>query len=476
MQARTTNFDKLWNKYPTALLSAGEESVGLPKGQVGTSEVNHMTIGAGRVILQELLRINKSIDSKEINKNKNLLKTFEHVKKNRSRLHLMGLLSDGGVHSHIDHYLKMLELAKSHHIKKTILHIFTDGRDTSPQSGLSFVQRLEEKINELGYGVIASVSGRYYAMDRDNNWERTDLFYDAIVNGKGKKYKSAEDVVELSYKKGINDEFIHPALLESKHELTVRDKDAIIFTNFRSDRAKQITQKFITSEFKNLQFTSMTQYSEGLRTDVLFEPEKINSTLGEVISNENLKQLRIAETEKFNHVTYFFNCKRDYPFEAEDRILLDSNSHVKTHDELPEMRAYDITTEILEEMQKGDHDFVLVNYANPDIVGHSAKLADTIKAVEVVDECIGKIYEKAIKTGHTLIITADHGNAEELIDRETGEQKTSHTLNPVPLILIDKDFKSINKETGELIDIAPTILDLFQIPTPKKMKGESLIG
>lgn len=481
--AKTPNFDALWKKYPHGLLHAGEKFVGLPKGQVGTSEVNHMTIGAGRVIYQELLRINRDFKNKSVNKNKVILKTFDHVKsKKGSVLHLMGLLSDGGVHSHIKHFIYMLRLAKSHHVKKTIIHVFTDGRDTPPQSAQKYIDELYEEINKLQYGEIGSISGRYYAMDRDNNWERTDLYYKVITNPPKStdSLKTYSEVIANSYKKGVTDEFIKPRLLQTKNRNYVKDNDGLIFINFRSDRAKQITKRFLSDKrLENLFFASMSQYGEGLKTHVIFKPHKIRQSLGEILDKNNLKQLRVAETEKYNHVTYFFNCKRNQAFEKEDRILLDSNSHVATHDELPEMRARDISKEIVQAMKSSSHEFILVNFANPDMVGHSGKLEPTIKACEVVDEALGEIYEQSKKSNYILIITADHGNAEELIDEKTGEPKTSHTLNPVPIIITVKNQKSLiiksNDHIGSLIDIAPTILKLFKIPAPEIMKGESLL-
>lgn len=490
LAAKKPNFDRLWAKYPHTYLKTDGESVGLPEGQMGTSEVNHMTIGAGRVVFQDLVKINKAIQNDKLGTNEAIIKAFEHVKAHDSILHIKGLLSDGGVHSHQEHFYGMLSLAKRFGIDKVLLHIYTDGRDTPPKSAQKYVKELEDFMAKLGIGRIASISGRYFAMDRDNNWDRIDKAYDAMVKGKGLTFRTALEAIEAAYAREETDEFITPSIIlhnsnaekqeEAEQETrgetgTIGSNDAVIFINFRSDRGVQISKKFTESNLKNLHYSTMTHYRDDLNVNVIFPPESIENNLADVISSAGLKQLRISETEKYNHVTFFFNSKRDAASEGEDRILLDSNSDIKTHDEKPEMRAYDITNQILEDIRSESHDFIVVNFPNPDMVGHTANMQATIKAVETVDECVGKICEAARNKGYYILITADHGNAEELIDLTTGEPKTSHTLNLVPFILVsdDKNLK-IAKEKSTLVDIAPTILDIFNLPKPVEMGGESL--
>lgn len=493
LAAKTPHFNRLWNDYPHLLLKADGESVGLPEGQMGTSEVNHMTIGAGRVIFQDLVRINKAIQENKLAESEAIRTAMDHVKRNNSVLHIKGLLSDGGVHSHQSHFYGLLSLAKEMGVRKVLLHIYTDGRDTLPRSAKKYIAELEDFMQKLGLGRIASISGRYYAMDRDNNWDRIDLAYKAMVQGEAPKYKSAQDVIDAAYRNGVTDEFVLPSLIvpdesTSPEEMaedfeqttrgesgTIGSNDAIIFANYRSDRGVQISKKFAESEIENLHYTTMTHYRDDLNVNVAFPPQNIENNLGDIVSSAGLKQLRISETEKYNHVTFFFNSKRDNANEGEDRILLDSNSDVKTHDEKPEMRAYDITRQIVNDINDEAHDLIIVNYPNPDMVGHTANMPAVIKAVETVDECIGKITEVAKEHGYTVLITADHGNAEELIDFETGEPKTSHTLNPVPFIIVNEDKSPVKKELGFLTDIAPTILYLLGLPAPMEMTGESLI-
>ena len=497
LAANTPNFDKLWKERPHLRLKADGESVGLPEGQMGTSEVNHMTIGAGRVIFQDLVKINKAIENDELAKSNALRTAMEHVQKHDSILHIKGLLSEGGVHAHQTHFYGILNLAKQFNLKKVLVHVYTDGKDTLPKSAKKYIAELEDYMQKLGVGRIASISGRYYAMDRDNNWERIDLAYNAIVKGEGERYSSALEAIDAAYSRGETDEFIIPSLILPKTETpeyspaelqesleqttneevgTIGTNDAVIFVNYRADRGLQITKKFTESGIENLHYTTMTHYRDDLNVNVAFPPETVENNLSDVLSAAGKRQLRVTETEKFNHVTFFFNSKRDQPNENEDRILLDSNSDVKTHDEKPEMRAFDTTKEVIQDIKdENGHDFILLNLANPDMVGHTANMPAVIRAVEVVDECVGKICEAALENNYTVFITADHGNAEELIDEETGEPKTSHTLNPVPFIIVSKDEIKVTKEMGSLTDIAPTILKVLDLPKPEEMTGESLI-
>jgi 2,3-bisphosphoglycerate-independent phosphoglycerate mutase len=492
MAANTPNFDGLWKVRPHLYLKTDGESVGLPEGQMGTSEVNHMTIGAGRVIFQDLVRINKAIENNELAQNEAIAKAMEHVKKHDSILHIKGLLSDGGVHSHQSHFYGLLSLAKQMGVKKVLVHVYTDGRDTPAHNGKKYIAELEDFMEKLGLGRIASISGRYYAMDRDNNWDRIDLAYNAMVHGNAPRYKSAKEAIDAAYARGESDEFVVPMLIEYEPETkgeileeieqttrgevgTVGTNDAIIFVNYRADRGVQISRKFTESGIDNLHYTTMTHFRDDLNVNVAFAPQSVDHNLGKVLSEAGLKQLRITETEKYNHVTFFFNCKRDEPYEGEDRIMFDSNSDIKTHDEKPEMRAYDITRTILNDIKDEAHDFIFVNYPNPDMVGHTANMPAVIKAVETIDDCIGKICEEALQHDYDVIITADHGNAEELIDYVTGEPKTSHTLNLVPCIFVSNKDLKLKKEQSTLIDLAPTVLDLFGLPKPEEMDGESLI-
>lgn len=493
MAANKPNFERLWSKYPHLYLKTDGESVGLPEGQMGTSEVNHMTIGSGRVIYQDLVRINKAIKDETLGESDAIAAAMGHVKKHDSVLHIKGLLSDGGVHSHQEHFYGLLLYAKQMGVNKVLVHVYTDGRDTAPHNGKKYIAELEAFMQKIGIGRIASISGRYYAMDRDNNDDRIDLAYDALVHGKAKRHASAQEAIDDAYLNDETDEFVTPRLIvnhvkTTNAELleaieqttpqevgTVSTNDAIIFVNFRADRGLQISRKFVNSGISNLHYTTMTHYRDDLDVHVAFAPQTVDNNLGDVLSRNGLKQLRLTETDKYNHVTFFFNCKKDQPSVGEDRVMFDSNSDVKTHDEKPEMQAALITKQILEDVENQLHDVIIVNYPNPDIVGHTANMPAVIKAVETVDEAIGQVADAAIKYGYDLIITADHGNAEELIDYETGEPKTSHTLNLVPLILVtNKDLK-MKKELSTLVDIAPTILGLLELPVPDEMTGESLV-
>jgi 2,3-bisphosphoglycerate-independent phosphoglycerate mutase len=476
-QARTPNFERFWHTYPHAVLKASGEAIGLPKGQMGTSEVNHMTIGAGRVMFQDLLRINKSIEDKSFFRNKAMMAAFEHVKKHNSTLHIKGLISPGGVHSHQEHVYALLKAAKVLGIKKIYIHVFTDGRDTLPKSGIRYVQELQDFIDQLGVGKIASVSGRYYAMDRDHNWARTDKTFEVLVKRKGKKFKSARELIEASYKKGVTDEFIEPALVEvgPGEEGAISSNDAVVFVNFRTDRPRQLIERFLEKSPKNLEYVTMTQYNPDYEVRVAFPPLEIKNSLGEIISQAGLRQLRITETEKFAHLTFFLNCKREEAFEGEDRMMLDSYSDIKTHDEKPKMRTPDITREVIQAIKGATHQVIFTNLCNCDMVGHTGDLKAAIIGVETVDKAIGVIVEAGQKHGFEMIVTADHGNAEEMVDEKSGEIITAHTTNPVPFILVSQKYGQLNRHQASLQDIAPTILKILDLKKPKEMTGKSLV-
>ncbi|NLI67292.1 MAG: 2,3-bisphosphoglycerate-independent phosphoglycerate mutase [Bacilli bacterium] len=483
--ANKPNFDRYWNEYPHNTLHVSGESVGLPEGQMGNSEVGHLNIGAGRIVYQSLTRINKAIKDRSLFENEVLLKAMNRVKEKGTALHLFGLLSDGGVHSHIDHLFALLDMAKEQGVEKVYVHAFLDGRDVGPQTALPYIEQTEQKLKELGIGKIATVMGRYYAMDRDERWERVKLAFDAIKYGKGKLVNSAEEAVKLSYAEGVYDEFVIPSVITTDGKTpvaTVQNGDAIIFYNFRPDRAIQLSKSFANEVFEHfdrgdeplddIHFVQMTPYSDEVSGDVVFETLDLTNTLGEVVSNHGLKQLRIAETEKYPHVTYFVSGGRETEFPGETRILIDSPK-VPTYDLKPEMSAYEVTEALLEQLEKRDDlDVIILNFANPDMVGHSGMLEPTIKAIEAVDECLGKVVDKILELGGTAIITADHGNADEVISAD-GEPMTAHTTNPVPVIITQKGIKV--RDGGILADLAPTVLDLLGIEKPEEMTGESLI-
>lgn len=470
--AKKPNFDKYWKEFPHASIDAAGLAIGLPEGQIGTSEVNHFIIGAGRIVYQDLVGINLAIKNGSFFKNKAFLSAINHVKNNNSSLHIMGLVSDGGVHSYQDHLYALIRMAKENGLKKLYFHAFTDGRDTLPKSAIKYVLDLENYMNELGIGKIATICGRYFAMDRDHNWPKTDKAFALLNEGKGELFNSAEEAIKASYKKGIADEFIEPVFLG---EGIISDNDAVIFANFRNDRPKQLTERFLERGPKNLYFVTMTEYQPDYKVHVAFPLVAVKNCLGEILSKANVKQLRTSETEKFAHVTFFLNCKEEKPFPGEDRILIPSYTDVKTPAEKPYMRARDITQKILEDMETSAHQVIIANICNCDLVGHTGNIPAIIEGVETIDECLGKIVESAKKYDFSIIITADHGNAEEKIDEKTGERLTAHTLNPVPFILISKKYKKINSDHGGLQDIAPTILKILGIPKPQEMTGKSLV-
>ncbi len=480
--AKTPNIDKLMKTCPTTRIFTSGLNVGLPEGQMGNSEVGHTNIGAGRIVYQELTRITKNIEDGDFFSIKEFSEAIENCKKNNSNLHLIGLLSDGGVHSHIRHLYALLELAKRKDFENVYIHCFLDGRDTPPASGESYVIKLEEKIKEKGVGKIATISGRFYAMDRDKRWERIKKVYDALVNGIGEKATSTISAIESSYQKEIFDEFVVPTVICNGDEpvAKIQDKDSVIFFNFRPDRAREITRTLVDKDFKefqtkklNLYFVCFTKYDETLpNVNIAFKPTVLNNTFGEYISNCGLTQLRIAETEKYAHVTFFFNGGEEKQYKGEDRILIPSPK-VETYDLKPEMSAYEVTQKVIEAIESKKHDCIILNYANPDMVGHTGNFESTVNAIETIDECVGKVIEAFQKENGIALITADHGNAEQMIDYKTGEPHTAHTTNPVPLILVG--VEGIKLKEGKLADLAPTMLELMELEKPEEMTGESLI-
>ena len=482
--ANTPVMDKLKKEFPYVEGQASGLFVGLPDGQMGNSEVGHMNMGAGRIVYQELTRITKAIEDGDFFENKALKEAVEHCKKENTALHFMGLVSSGGVHSHIGHIYGLLELAKRAGLKKVYLHAFLDGRDTPPDSGKSFLMDVEKKMQELGVGEIATISGRYYAMDRDKNYDRVEKAYRAMVDGTGEKASSIEEAIDASYAKKVYDEFVLPTVIEKDGAVhTVSDGDAIIFFNFRPDRAREICHAFCDDEFnffnrgarKKVFFVCFTDYDPTIPNKrVAFEKEEIHNTLGEVVSNLGKNQLRIAETEKYAHVTFFFNGGKEEPYENEDRILVPSPKEVPTYDLKPEMSCYTVTEKLTEAIRSGKYDLVVANFANPDMVGHTGVLSAAIKAIEVVDECMGKVVDAVESMHGNLFILADHGNADIMIDEKTGEPYTAHTTNPVPFILVSEEKHKL-REGGCLADVAPTLLELMGIPQPKEMTGKSLL-
>ncbi|MCQ6278766.1 2,3-bisphosphoglycerate-independent phosphoglycerate mutase [Bacillus sp. EB600] len=482
-QAKKPNFDGFWEKYPHAQLLASGEAVGLPEGQMGNSEVGHMNIGGGRIVYQNLTRVNIAIREGEFEKNETFLGAIDHVKKNGTSLHLFGLLSDGGVHSHIDHMFALLKLAADQGVEKVYVHAFLDGRDVGPQTAKSYIQQTLDKMKEYGVGEFATISGRYYSMDRDKRWERVEKSYRSMVYGEGPSYTDPLELVEDSYQHGIYDEFVLPSVITKEDGTpvaTIQDNDAVIFYNFRPDRAVQISNTFTNKDFrsfdrgpkhpKDLYFVCLTFFNESVDGYVAFKATNLDNTLGEVLSQHGLKQLRIAETEKYPHVTYFMSGGREEKFPGEERILINSPK-VATYDLQPEMSAYEVTDALLKEIQADHFDAILLNFANPDMVGHSGKLEPTIKAIEAVDECLGKVVNLILEKGGAAIITADHGNSDEVVTLE-GKPMTAHTTNPVPVIVTKP---GVELHDGILADLAPTMLDLLGIEPPKEMTGKSII-
>lgn len=482
--AKTPNIDRLMKQYPNTDIFTSGLHVGLPEGQMGNSEVGHTNIGAGRIVYQELTRITKSIEDGEFFSNPEFIAAIENCKKHNSKLHILGLLSNGGVHSHNRHLYGLLEMAKRRDFEDVYVHCFLDGRDTPPASAETYIAELQEKMKEKQVGKIASLSGRFYAMDRDKRWERVKKCYDALVNGEGEKAGDAIKAIEDSYQKEVFDEFVVPTVICNGNEPVAKigENDSVIFFNFRPDRAREITRAIVDPEFDgfetkkmNLYYVCFTSYDETMpNVHVAFKKEPLKNTFGEVVSEAGLTQLRIAETEKYAHVTFFFNGGEEKQYPGEDRILVPSPK-VETYDMKPEMSAYEVTDKVCEALENDKYDVVILNFANTDMVGHTGSLPAAIKAVETVDECVGRIVKIIEEKKGNLLITADHGNAEQMIDYKTGEPHTAHTTNPVPIILItdNKDYKL--KENGKLADLAPTMLELMGINKPEEMTGESLL-
>ncbi|OQY10777.1 MAG: phosphoglycerate mutase (2,3-diphosphoglycerate-independent) [Fusobacteriia bacterium 4572_132] len=485
-EAGPVNFNKYWDEYPHTSLLASGEAVGLPEGQMGNSEVGHLNIGAGRVIYQPLVKISKEIKEGTILSNEAIKTLMEETKKNDKSLHLMGLLSDGGVHSHIEHLFGLLEMAKTKGLSKVYIHAILDGRDTPPESALDYVELLENKIKEIGIGKIVTISGRYYTMDRDNRWDRIEKAYASIVDGEGNRNLTAKKAIEIAYGEGITDEFIKPTTIidaAGNPKGIIKNGDGVLFFNFRPDRAREITRaindekfdKFIREDHPKVNFVCMTKYDVTIDAPVAYPALKLNNILGEVLSARGKKQLRTAETEKYAHVTFFFNGGEEKPFEGEDRKLV-SSPNVATYDLQPEMSANEVTTGLLEELDKDKYDNIVVNYANPDMVGHTGDFDAAQKAVLAVDKNIKKVIEKVLEKDGIVLVTADHGNVDLMEDPETKIPFTAHTTNPVPFILISKEYKNVKlKDGGKLADIAPTILNLMGIEKPSEMTGEVLI-
>lgn len=480
-QANTPFTDSLYKKYPHTTLTTCGEAVGLPDGQMGNSEVGHLNLGAGRIVYQELQRINVAIRDGSFSKNENLLSAIRFAKNNNKPLHLIGLVSNGGVHSHINHLKSILDVCKHEGLKNVFIHAFTDGRDCDPKSGLGFIKDLAAHL-KLSGGKIASICGRYFAMDRDKRWERIKQAYDALVNGKGDTATDEIIAIENSYRQNITDEFIKPTVIvdEQQHPIaTIQDGDAVLCFNFRTDRCREITQVLTQSDFPeqemkklDLHYTTMTEYDQNFKNiAVIFDNDNLNNTLGEIIEQNGLKQIRAAETEKYPHVTFFFSGGREKKFQGEKRILVPSPK-VATYDLQPEMSAKELTEALLKEIKNQSFDFGCINFANADMVGHTGVFQAAVKAVETVDACVEQLVTTALENGYTIFLTADHGNSDYMIN-EDGTPNTAHTLNPVPLFVIDKVSK-LNLKPGKLGDIAPTILTLMQLPVPPEMTGALL--
>jgi 2,3-bisphosphoglycerate-independent phosphoglycerate mutase len=480
--ANTPNLDRLNKAYPTTTIHASGMDVGLPDGQMGNSEVGHTNIGAGRIVYQELTRITKAISDGDFYENEEFVNACKNCKDNDSALHIMGLLSNGGVHSHIDHIIALVELAKKQGLTKVYLHCFLDGRDVSPTSGADFISDLYKELNAIGTGKIATVSGRYYAMDRDNRWERVSKAYDAMVKGVGETCTCPYEAVKASYEKEVTDEFVIPTvvLTDGKPTGVIKENDSVIFANFRPDRAREITRTLVDPEFDGFAreyfstyYVTMTQYDANMpNVHVAFRPQTLVNTLGEYVSQRGLKQLRIAETEKYAHVTFFFNGGVEKVYEGEDRILV-ASPKVATYDMQPEMSAYEVTDKLMEALDSNKYDLIILNYANCDMVGHTGVMEAAVKAVEAVDTCIGKVADKVISMGGAILITADHGNAEQMIDPVDKSVFTAHSTNIVPLIVAG--VGDVKLTEGRLADLAPTLIDIMELDIPTEMTGKSLI-
>ena len=480
--AKKPVLDGVFSAHPHTLIGASGMDVGLPDGQMGNSEVGHTNIGAGRIVYQELTRITKSIQDGSFFQNEAFLAAVDQCRWFNSTLHIFGLMSDGGVHSHLDHICALLELAKREGLKKVCVHCFMDGRDTPPTSGKGYVQKIQDKIDELGVGCIATVSGRYYAMDRDKRWERLERAYAAIVYGQGELYPSATAGIQASYDKGVTDEFIEPFIVTEN--AFIRRDDAVIFANFRPDRAREITRALVDPDFDGfareegnlpIKYVCMTQYDATMpNVEVAFKPQSLENTFGEYIAEKGLTQLRIAETEKYAHVTFFFNGGVEKEYKNEDRALIKSPS-VATYDLKPEMSAYEVTDEVVRRIEADKYDVIILNFANCDMVGHTGVIPAAVKAVEAVDTCVGRVLEALEAHGGCALVTADHGNADQMLDTDGKSPFTAHTTNPVPLALVGRSDVKALAEGGVLADLAPTMLDLLGLEKPEEMTGHSLL-
>jgi 2,3-bisphosphoglycerate-independent phosphoglycerate mutase len=486
--AGTPNMDALARDYPSTALRTSGLAVGLPDGQMGNSEVGHTNLGAGRIVYQDLVRINRSIEDGSFFQIPALVEAMRKAKAAGGAVHFMGLCSDGGVHSHEEHLHALLEMARREGVAKAYVHAFLDGRDTPPKSGLGYVQSLENRMKEKGYGKVATVMGRFFAMDRDKRWDRVQQAYEAMVRSQGVKATSGVNAVEQAYARGETDEFVQPTVVVNgggEPVARVKDGDALVFFNFRADRAREITRAFTQEGFKEFDVSSrprlsayacMAQYDETFGLPVAFGPDQPTEIFPEMVAKAGLKQLRCAETEKYAHVTFFFNGGRETVFPGEDRILVPSPRDVKTYDEKPEMSAREVTDKVVEAVRTRRYGFILVNFANPDMVGHTGLLDAAMKAVKVVDECIGRLWAAAREAGMAMIVTADHGNCEMMVDPQTGQPHTAHTLGPVPFILADPDLRGAKlRKDGVLADVAPTALQILGLPQPKEMKGLGLL-
>ena len=479
--ANSINVNNLMKEYPSITIHADGEYVGLPEGQMGNSEVGHLNLGAGRIVYQDLSKINRAIKDGSFFKNERFLLAVNHAKKNNSSLHIFGLVSTGGVHSSLEHLLALIKLAADEGLKKVYIHAFLDGRDTPPQSACTYLVRVEEELKKYNLPPIATIIGRYYIMDRDNRWERVEKGYNALVLGEGEHSSSACDGVKESYARGDNDEFVLPTVIGTE-ESRINDNDAVIFFNYRPDRAREVSKALNFVDFdgferkkilKNLCYVTMTSYNEDFTFPVAFPKEKLVNILGDVLEQNGIKQFRTAETEKYAHVTFFFNGGIDEPQPHETRVLVPSPK-VATYDMQPEMSAYEVCDNVLKAISNTDYGFILVNFANPDMVGHTGVIEAATKACKVVDECVGKIAQKCVENNITMLLTADHGNSEVMVNPETGKPQTAHTTNKVPFVLINaKDAKLVSD--GALCDIAPTVLKLMNIEKPQEMDGKSLI-
>lgn len=478
--ADTPHYDRIMSTYPSVHLNTSGLAVGLPEGQMGNSEVGHLNIGSGRVVYQDLTRLDQEIRTGHFRQNPILLEGIKKAVVGKRSVHLMGLLSDGGVHSHIHHLLALLDMCKEQGVKSVLVHGFLDGRDVPPKSALQYVKVLEEHMDSIGLGRIATIQGRYYTMDRDKRWDRVEKGYQAMVNGFGPAYGSALEAIEAGYRTELTDEFILPSVIDGYEGMM--DEDSLIFFNFRGDRAREISEVFLRPGFDafpirriNIHYVCMTEYDETLVAPIAYPPERLTNTLGAYLGEKGMRQVRIAETEKYAHVTFFFNGGVETPNPGEDRILVPSPK-VATYDQKPEMSIYEVTQKVLEVLEGDQHNVIIINYANGDMVGHSGKLEAAIKAVEAVDACIGKVSQKVLEKNGVLMITADHGNCEQMLDKTTKAPHTAHTTNPVPFIVVSEPHKKL-RESAELSlrDISPTILGLLDLTVPKEMTGKSII-